>query len=210
MNSRRFVSASMAALSVLGVITMSAAPAFAANATPASTTASCDSTSPAPFTVTGAVGDTFTVSDSGQYHGCSVGINGAQVSIAPGASANLGTVVTATRGSAPNFDNWSFVILGPGTFAWNTNPNIVAANVTVVIASAPSPTVTSGIAPIAQAVGLPSSGSCTDVKDSDLSWGTGLTGGWAKAWEPWVNSGNGGWACRRVLAYDGSAWGITY
>lgn len=48
------------------------------------------------------------------------------------------------------------------------------------------------------------------VKDTDYAYGTGLTGGWTKAWEPWVNTtldadGNriGGWACTRTLINKG-------
>lgn len=206
MISRRLASASMAALTLLGVTTMSAAPALAATATPAITSHNCQANGrPPAFTVTGAVGDTFTVADA-QPVDCYVGTNSGLVVIAQGASANLGNVVTATHSSTNN-GTYSFVILGPGTFKWGRPSDPV--NVTVVVVPSSGSTA-SGIAPIAQAVGLPASSSCTDVKDSDLSWGTGLTGGWAKAWEPWVNSGNGGWACRRVLAFDGSAWGITY
>ena len=61
-----------------------------------------------------------------------------------------------------------------------------------------------------QAVPLSATGSCTDVKDTDYAYGTGLTGGWTRAWEPWVNTtldanGNriGGWACTRTLINKG-------
>lgn len=66
---------------------------------------------------------------------------------------------------------------------------------------------------VPQALPMPGSGSCDDVADADYAWGTNLSGGWQKAWEPWVNpeldaNGNriGGWACTRVLVNRGGPW----
>jgi hypothetical protein len=63
---------------------------------------------------------------------------------------------------------------------------------------------------IGQALPLSATGQCSDVKDTDYAYGTGLTGGWTKAWDPWVNTtldadGNriGGWACTRTLINKG-------
>lgn len=62
---------------------------------------------------------------------------------------------------------------------------------------------------IRQSLPLPSDGTCTTVDDSDYAWGSGLTGGWVKSWEPWVNGGEGGWACNRTLVNKGGlTWGI--
>jgi hypothetical protein len=57
-----------------------------------------------------------------------------------------------------------------------------------------------------QALGMPASGSCADITaDQNVltAYGTGVTGGWVKGWEPWVNAGAGGWGCRRVLTNTG-------
>ncbi len=65
-----------------------------------------------------------------------------------------------------------------------------------------------------QGLPMPASGNCADVKDADYAWGTGLTGGWTKGWEPWVNASapeghRGGWACIRTLVNrGGEAWFI--
>ena len=66
---------------------------------------------------------------------------------------------------------------------------------------------------VRQALPMPVTGSCDDVSDADFAWGTNLTGGWQRAWEPWVNpeldaNGNriGGWACMRVLVHRGGPW----
>ena len=65
-----------------------------------------------------------------------------------------------------------------------------------------------------QGLPMPASGNCADVKDADYAWGTGLTGGWKKGWEPWVNASapegqRGGWACIRTLVNrGGNTWFI--
>lgn len=62
---------------------------------------------------------------------------------------------------------------------------------------------------IRQSVPLPSDGTCAAIDDAGHAWGTGLTGGWVKSWEPWVDGGNGGWACNRTFVNkSGHAWMI--
>ena len=56
---------------------------------------------------------------------------------------------------------------------------------------------------IRQSLPLPNDGACATVADSDYAWGSGLSGGWLKSWEPWVNAGQGGWACNRTLVNKG-------
>ena len=71
---------------------------------------------------------------------------------------------------------------------------------------------------ILQGLPLPSSGQCADLTGADqgAAYGTGVTGGWVRSWEPWVNTtldlqGNriGGWACTRNLTWNGAAWTTT-
>ena len=64
-----------------------------------------------------------------------------------------------------------------------------------------------------QGVGMPVSGSCSEVVDSGLDYGTGVHGGWQRAWQEWVPSGNpgvrGGWACARALVNKGgTTWSV--
>lgn len=62
---------------------------------------------------------------------------------------------------------------------------------------------------VRQALPMPASGDCLDVADADVSWGTGLQGGWVRGWEPWVGKpGIGGWACVRTLVHRGVMWTI--
>lgn len=61
---------------------------------------------------------------------------------------------------------------------------------------------------IHQGLPMPATGSCADVQDADYAWGTGLTGGWQKSWQPWVRSAGsseptGGWACIRTMTTIG-------
>lgn len=68
--------------------------------------------------------------------------------------------------------------------------------------------------PAFQGLPMPASGSCDDVDDRDYSYGTGVFGGWSRAWQPWVRvspeAPSGGWACVRILEYNVSrqAWQV--
>lgn len=61
-----------------------------------------------------------------------------------------------------------------------------------------------GPADLVQQVEIPASGSCADVKDADLKWGTDLTGGWHKAWGDWANR----FVCSRTFHYGANGWEI--
>ena len=58
-----------------------------------------------------------------------------------------------------------------------------------------------GPAAIIQQVPVPASGSCDAVDDSELMWGTSLTGGWGTSWSDWVNGGQGGPVCTRTWVW---------
>lgn len=65
-------------------------------------------------------------------------------------------------------------------------------------------------ADILQQLPMPASGSCADIDDSQVAYGTGLSGGWSKAWGEWAAAGAGAWVCGRSLTYSDSrgAWTI--
>ncbi len=65
-----------------------------------------------------------------------------------------------------------------------------------------------GPAPSYQQVPLPASGSCADVRDADLAYGTGLTGGWTRQWGEWADGGRGAVVCGRTIAWVDGAWSI--
>lgn len=68
---------------------------------------------------------------------------------------------------------------------------------------------------IQQALVLPDSGKCSDWagEDMEFAYGSGVSGGWHRSWQPWVDptlshdgARTGGWACARTLVHDGSRW----
>ena len=61
-----------------------------------------------------------------------------------------------------------------------------------------------------QQVGVPSTGSCTDVDREDLNWSGVASGGWGRSWAQWANDGAGGDICVRTLYYRSGLgrWGI--
>jgi len=68
---------------------------------------------------------------------------------------------------------------------------------------------------ILQGVPMPATGLCTGIDDANFAYGSGLTGGWVRSWEPWVNTtigANGqrigGWACTRTLVNQGGQWWV--
>jgi hypothetical protein len=64
--------------------------------------------------------------------------------------------------------------------------------------------------PVAQALAMPVSGSCLDVKDADLNWGGAESGNWKPSWQQWVNNGAGGSVCQRTLNYVGAGkWAVS-
>jgi hypothetical protein len=77
----------------------------------------------------------------------------------------------------------------------------------------PAPTSSAWLpAPLLQGVALPSSGDCTDVDESQLSWAAAIAGGWSKSWQSWHLSADSevepwqGWACIRTLGWTSRGW----
>ena len=70
---------------------------------------------------------------------------------------------------------------------------------------------------IFQGLPLSAAGTCDGLDDKVVAYGTGLTGGWQRGWEPWVNTtlgANGerigGLACIRTLINKGGlTWSIA-
>ena len=68
----------------------------------------------------------------------------------------------------------------------------------------------SGPPDVLQQTGVPTSGQCADVDDSDSRF-LGYTGGWSMTWARWPNDDTGGWVCTRTLSYDQSTrtWNVA-
>jgi len=64
-----------------------------------------------------------------------------------------------------------------------------------------------------QALPMPDSGFCqviTTEQNAFAAYGTGVSGGWMKSWEPWVANGAGRWGCQRNLLNKGRGnWVVT-
>jgi len=64
-----------------------------------------------------------------------------------------------------------------------------------------------------QALPMPDSGFCQNItteQNAFAAYGTGVSGGWVKSWEPWVANGVGGWGCQRNLVNTGgNNWVVT-
>jgi hypothetical protein len=121
-------------------------------------------------------------------------------------------IVWTSRASAAD-NSWTSVTYGNGVFvaiAYTGSGNRVMTSGIVG---------GSGTAEITVLQGLPLSatGTCEALDDKAVAYGTGLTGGWQRSWEPWVNTTIGadgqrvgGWACIRTLINrGGSAWMIA-
>jgi len=67
-----------------------------------------------------------------------------------------------------------------------------------------SPAMADDLSDVVQAVGMPASGTCDAITDTDLNWGGAASGGWAAGWGEWLNNGNGGAACVRTLTFNNS------
>lgn len=52
-------------------------------------------------------------------------------------------------------------------------------------------------------------GSCSDLDDSAVAYGTGVTGGWAPSWAQWIHEGRGGRVCGRTLLSLFGRWTIA-
>lgn len=109
--------------------------------------------------------------------------------------------------------------LSPGdTIAWLSKPRGVSPTTVARVIYDPTiidPTGSvAGPDQVRQGLPMPASGLCADVQDAQYAWGTGLTGGWLKSWQPWANPTRAegdrwGWTCIRVMVNTGgSTWVI--
>lgn len=67
-----------------------------------------------------------------------------------------------------------------------------------------------GMTPILQALPVASDGTCANLDDSYVAYGSGLSGGWGTSWAQWANAGTGGPVCVRTLIYAGGRWVVAH
>jgi len=88
----------------------------------------------------------------------------------------------------------------------------VSGGFTVTYSATPGGASSSGVgpAPHIQQFGVPESGICDEAASEDLNWSGVASGGWGESWSQWINEGDGGAVCTRMLVYNTStsAWEV--
>lgn len=144
---------------------------------------------------------------SPQWRGVAYG-NGTWVAVAGtldgasvGATMRSSDGITWTQTTPASTSNWRDVTFGGSTFV------AVAADGSVMTSiGTPDPDDQSVV--IRQALPMNAEGTCTNLDDSAVAYGSGMSGGWQRGWEPWPNEGTGGWACLRGLVNTAGVWAI--
>ena len=203
--------ATLSMVTLMGAIGIVSAPAAFAAASPAalsSTDPACflwtSDTSTVSTTVTGAVGDTFTV----QFP--NMGAPFCRTKTIVG-SAGVATPSTGTISTAAAV---TFTIVGSGSFTLTSIDPTMTITIVATGGAAPAGAVVTLPAPPMpdkmEAVPRPSAGCATLVSDASMNW-AGIAGtGWNPSWAQWANGGLGGDVCVRILGYNmtTSAWFI--
>lgn len=141
------------------------------------------------------------------------GSNGGASSLAVGATTIVsvsggtgGTASSAPSTNGTNGTNGALTYPGSLPSGWTSSISLASQAVfSVPPADSSSGPSSSHPADERQQVEVPASGSCADVDDSQLKWGTTLTGGWHFAWGDWVNRV----VCSRTFHYGSDGWEIT-
>ena len=139
--------------------------------------------------------------------------NGLFVAVAGSGTGNQvmtspdGITWTSRTSAADNV--WNSVTYGNGLF-------VVVANFGTGNRVMTSRSTTTQWTVINQGAPMPASGLCEGIDDTEFAYGTGVSGGWVRGWEPWVNTTigadgqrKGGWACiRQLVNTGGDVWRI--
>lgn len=175
--------------------TTAATPAHAASAQPASSTLACasDTDGANDRTITGAVGDTFTLQSNSGVHGC--GLSPTAVTFGATTYTGYSGIVTATGlivFSSPveyfQVAGATFTIVAPGSFTvshGNLDFRNHSSTITVRLPSAPETTTAPAIPSWVQASGRDKDAGCLD--------------GWSASWQQWAEKVTGGWVCTRSI-----------
>lgn len=122
-------------------------------------------------------------------------------------------LTTAEMTDVASFSTWSITQSFDAGSTWGICPAVNSGYPFLTVFHSSNPCSgaqgrrTTPAPPMMQALPLPASGECADVDDAAYGYGTGVTGGWARSWQPWVRTdgeeiARGGWACVRVLEYS--------
>lgn len=97
--------------------------------------------------------------------------------------------------------NWRNIAYGAGIFV------AVAGTGQVMTAPPASSSGAPGLT-VRQSLPLDANGECAAIDDTEFAYGSGLTGGWQRSWQPWPNDGVGGFACIRAIINVSGRWSI--
>ena len=121
-------------------------------------------------------------------------------------NSGFGTSLTAGR-------TYTFTVIAPSSgtgelLSLSLNNQVTPLHGDVIRLRLPDSSVNAlGEPPVVlQQTGVPTSGKCSDVDDSDLRF-LGFAGGWSKSWAHWMNEGSGGPVCTRTLVYSADVSG---
>lgn len=186
------------AISLVAGGLVAASPAFAGSV--GSYNIDCGSTPYSIDPITASVNDTVSITNTGSG-ACDVRLIGSVTTSGTDGAGALAAGATDTYTFIASGLN--IVVVGDALYPTNTSTYGVAVLATVT--DAPEVAETEAPTTYLQQVPLPKSGSCLDVEDADLAWGTDVTGGWSKAWGEWSNN----WVCSRFLTDAGGTWHTT-
>ena len=194
---RRLVALSITTCLLFGMGVALASPSSAADLQ--MVVANCGTTGTPTASVSGYVGDRFVLANSvqGGAGACTITSSG------PNGSGGLGGTLAAGSSAYYNLNvAGSSQVIATGTNNYTLTINVTVLDPTAVPEEGPAPAPAWHL----QQVPVPASGSCADVQDAALAWGTDVTGGWSKAWgEGWADA----WVCSRVLTNAGGTWHAT-
>lgn len=146
------------------------------------------------ITVTGDLGDTFTVMSN-------VGCLFANF-INTGAS---GIVTPSVTNIIAFVGPQTLTIVGWGTYTYSDGTSTLSITVSAAPTSLGTGVAASTPPDIHQGVTMSGAGACGSLNRTDLDWAGVETGNWSQSWAWWPNRGTGGPVCQRVLWYDAAA-----
>jgi len=89
---------------------------------------------------------------------------------------------------------------------------VVNGGFTVTFSATPGGVASAGAgpAPLIQQFPRSVTGTCDEAASEDLNWSGVASGGWSQSWSQWINEGDGGSVCTRMLVYNTStsAWEV--
>lgn len=203
----RVVSVAVAASAAVCLVA-SVAPAASASANVGTVT--WNGTTLSGTSLTGQVGDTFTLQNSGSGGGNNGSVRNGTGSVSVG-----GTSCTVTGGipDCPSFASSSITvtIVQAGQVTFWTSALQGTITITVAGGGSPSTEMPSVPAAVIQQFAKPVAATCNAAQPSGLDWSGVASGGWSESWAQWVNGGTGGAVCTRLLEFSSArqAWTVS-